>query len=137
MKEKKNKELDKLVEDVMKHSALETPSFHFTSNVMQQLTADSNSTAIVYKPLISKTGWIVLSLSVLAVMIYILFSGDTQSSGWFDAIDFSLLSNIKIPNLFSGIKFSHTTLYAFLFFGIMVCVQIPLLKSYFNKRLNL
>ena len=137
MKEKENKHIDKLVEDVMKHSALETPSFNFTTNVMQQIIADSKSTATLYKPLISRTGWMILFLSVLAVISYILLSGDTQSNGWFDIVDFSALSNFKLPNLFSGIQVSHTTLYALLFFGIMVCVQIPLLKNYFDKRLNM
>lgn len=137
MKEKENNQLDKLVDKVMKQSTLETPSFNLTANVMQHITADSKNRTTVYKPLISKTGWFILFLSVLTVMIYIVLTEDTKSNGWFDAIDFSVLSNIKIPNLFSGLKVSHTTLYALLLFGIMVCVQIPLLKNYFDKRLNL
>ncbi|TYA54794.1 hypothetical protein [Formosa maritima] len=137
MKEKKNNQLDTLIKDVMKQSALETPSFNFTANVMQQIAADSKNTATVYKPLISKTGWVVMFIGVLAIIVYILLSGDSQSNGWIDSIDFSVLSNIKIPNLFSGIQFSHTTMYALLFFGIMVCVQIPFLKNYFNKRMSL
>lgn len=137
MKEQENKQLKKLVEEVMKQSTLETPSYNFTAKVMQQITADSKSTVTTYKPLISKTGWTVLFLSVLAVMIYISLSGDTQSNSWFDAIDFNALLNFKLPNLFSGIQFSHTTLYALLFFGIMVCIQIPLLKNYFDKRFKI
>lgn len=137
MKEKENNQLDKLVDKVMKQSTLETPSFNFTANVMQHITADSKNRTTVYKPLISKTGWVVLIISILTIMIYILLSGDSQNSSWFDTLDFSMLSNIKIPNLFSGLKVSHTTLYALLLFGIMVCVQIPLLKNYFDKRLNL
>ncbi|MFV0571451.1 MAG: hypothetical protein ACK5M1_03340 [Xanthomarina gelatinilytica] len=136
MKERENKQLEKLVEDVMKQSALESPSYNFTANVMQHITAGSKSTTTVYKPLISKTGWIVLALCVLTVMIYMLLSGDSQNRGWFHSVDFSMLSSIKMPILVSGLNVSHTTLYALLFLGIMVCVQIPILKNYFDKRLS-
>ena len=137
MKENQNKHLDKLVENVMKQTALESPSFHFTSQVMQQITVESKSTATQYKPLITKTGWMVLTLSVFALMIFVVISGDFQNSEWFDAIDFSVMTNYNLSNLFSGIKLSTTTLYALILFGAMICIQIPLLKSYFNKRLNL
>lgn len=137
MKENENKYIDNLIEDVMKQTALETPSFNFTANVMQQITADSKSTATVYKPLISRTGWFTIAASVLALIGFIVLTGDAQNSNWFNTFDLNILSNIKLPNPFSGIEFSHTTLYALLFFGIMVCIQIPLLKNYFDKRLNL
>ncbi|HLV40415.1 hypothetical protein [Xanthomarina sp.] len=137
MKNKENKHLDKLVEDVMKQAVLESPSFNFTTNVMQQITADSKSTSTVYKPLISKTGWKILVLSVLTLIGYVFVSGNSQNSEWFEAIDFSAWTKYNLPNLFSGIKVSHSTWYALVLFGVMICVQIPLLKSYFNKRLNL
>jgi len=104
---------------------------------MQQILADSKSTATVYKPLITKTGWVGLFLSVLALVLYIVVSGDSQNSEWFNAIDFSVLTKFNLTNLFSGIKLSNTTLYAFILFGGMICVQIPLLKNYFDKRLNM
>ncbi len=137
MKEKENKKMDVLIEDVMKQTELESPSLNFTSNVMQQILADSKSSATVYKPLITKTGWVGLFLSVLALVLYIVVSGDSQNSEWFNAIDFSVLTKFNLTNLFSGIKLSNTTLYAFILFGGMICVQIPLLKNYFDKRLNM
>jgi uncharacterized membrane-anchored protein len=137
MKDNENKNLNKFVDNVMKQTALESPSFHFTSHVMQQITADSKSTATLYKPLISKMGWMVLTLSVLALIVLVVVSGETQNSEWFNAIDFNVLTKFNVSNLFSGIKLSTTTMYAFILFGAMICIQIPLLKSYFNKRLNL
>ncbi|MFL0352326.1 hypothetical protein [Xanthomarina sp. GH4-25] len=136
MKENVDKHIEKLVSKVMKDSVLEAPSLDFTSQVMQQVTTSSKSDVTLYKPLITKTGWVFLILIVLAFVVFVLITGDFQSSDWFDVIDFSVLSNFKMPNLLSGVKLSTTSLYALILFGIMVCIQIPLLKNYFDKRLN-
>ena len=137
MKENENKHIEYLIEDVMKQTALESPSFSFTANVMQQVNSNSKSTLTLYKPLISKTGWFAILISVLALMLSIVFTGNSQKGDLFYEVDLSVLSNLNLFNLFSETTFSYTTLYALLFFGIMVCIQIPLLKNYFDKRLNL
>ena len=60
MNENVDKHIEKLVDKAMKDSVLETPSFDFTSKVMQHVTATSKSKATVYEPLISKKVWFVV-----------------------------------------------------------------------------
>jgi len=129
MKENANKYLDQFVDKVMKTSKLETPSFDFTAKVMSQVSATSKSTVTVYKPLISKTVWGILLVLGAGLVVFSIFSKDNTTLGWFDQLDFS-----KVSNVFSGVKISQTTMYSLLMFGVMLFIQIPLLKHYFNKR---
>ena len=129
MKEHTNKDLEKFVEKVMKSSKLESPSFEFTAKVMSQVTKISNSAISVYRPLISKTTWGILLLLTFGIVIFSVFSKDTNTLGWFDTFDLS-----KIPNLFSGIQVSRTVMYSLVMFAVMLFIQVPMLKHYFNKR---
>ncbi len=131
MKENANKHIDQFVDKVMKSSKLETPSFDFTAKVMSQITVTSRSAVTVYKPLISKTTWVILFLLTVGMVGFSFFNKDTSTLGWFDKLDFSIVSN-----LFSGVKISKTTMYSLLMFGVMLFIQIPLLKHYFNKRFD-
>jgi len=121
--------MDKFVDKVMKSSTLETPSFDFTAKIMSQVTSISKSTVTVYKPLISKTGWGILLLLTAGLVVFSVYNKDTTTLGWFEKLDLS-----KVPNLFSGIKISQTAMYSLLMFAVMLFIQIPLLKHYFNKR---
>jgi len=129
MKEHTNKPIEKLVDKVMKSSTLETPSFDFTAKVMSHMISDSKSGVTVYKPLISKTAWVVLLVVAAGLIAISVYSGDAFSLGLLDKLDLS-----KVPNLFSEIKISQTAMYSLLMFAIMLCIQVPLLKHYFNKR---
>ncbi|MDO5981613.1 hypothetical protein [Flavivirga spongiicola] len=136
MKENADKYLDNLAKKVMKDTHLERPSFNFTASVMSQVTELSNNSVTEYKPLISKKGWIVISIIFLALMAYMLLGIQEGSTSWFDALDLSLLSNNKIINLFSGFSVSNTLTYAVVLFGFMLCVQVFYLKNHFNQRLQ-
>lgn len=129
MKDQTNKHIEHFVEKVMKSSSLEKPSFDFTARVMSQVTSTSSSNVTVYRPLISKTTWVVLILITVGVITYSMFSKDTMSLVWLDKLDFS-----KVSNVFSGIKISNTVMYSLLMFAIMLFIQVPMLKHYYNKR---
>ena len=129
MREHTNKDLENFVDKVMKSSSVEIPSFDFTSKVMSQVTATSKSSVTAYKPLISKTTWGIILLFTVGVVVYSSFSKDTINLGWLDKLDLS-----KVPNLFSGIKISNTVMYSLLMFAVMLFIQVPLLKHYYNKR---
>lgn len=129
MKEQTNKHIEHFVEKVMKSSSLEKPSFDFTAKVMSQVTSASRSTVTVYRPLISKTTWVILLLITAGVITYSLFSNDTTSLVWLDKLDLS-----KVSNIFSGIKISNTVMYSLLMFAVMLFIQVPMLKHYYNKR---
>lgn len=139
MKEKATKNVEELVDKMMRSSRLETPSFNFTDVVMQHIVAASENKVTAYKPLISKTVWGFILAGFISIVIYAVFAAQTEPTGWLDAVNFSLLSNNKISQILSNFKLqnitiSKTVVYAFGFFLVMFCAQIPILKHHLNQR---
>lgn len=126
MKEE-DKNIEKFIEKVMAETSLETPSFDFTSKIMKQVAVEKEAKVAVYKPLISKPVWYSISAILLAIIAYSFFNGSKETQ--FD-IDLSA----KISSLIPNIHFSDTTTYSVLIVTLMVLIQIPILKSYFEKR---
>ena len=136
MKANSDKHIEKLVDKIMKDVSLDTPSSNFTTNVMTQVETIVNQSTIKYQPLISKRSWVLILISVFTLITYFVFDASLESSGWFSGIDFSLVSSNKLTNTMSSLKLSKTTFYAVIILSVMLFVQIPVLKYYFNKRLD-
>ena len=131
MKEE-NKNIENLIDKMMAENTLETPSFDFTSKIMAQVLVTEKSKVKSYKPLISKTSWILIGVGAIALVVYAsLFSGTEYNPG----IDKSYTE--RFSTLFSGIHFSKNILYAILVVPFMILIQIGLLKNYFDKRFEL
>jgi hypothetical protein len=120
----------------MKETTLDTPSVDFTAQVMSQILKIRTSQATVYKPLISKWVWYGIFISMLGLIAYLSFNDSAVSGGLLDKFNLGTLPKLNIPNLFSGLQFSRTTLYACGFLTIMLFIQIPILKNYMDKRLE-
>ena len=126
MKANTDKQIEKLVDKMMKETTLEKPSFDFTLNVMSQVKALSSSSVMIYKPLISKKGWIFIAIVLLALTLYLAFGIKTESTGFLSTIDFSVLANNKISNTLSGFKISS----CFAAFGTYdLCANTNIKKS--------
>ncbi len=134
MQENVDKKIDHLVKKMMNNVSVETPSFNFTDSVMSQVNAIESSDVTVYKPLISKNIWVFILIGFCVLLGYLIFGAETEGLSWFSAIDFNVLSSNRLFEALSGFAVSKTLLYAISFFGLMMCIQIPLLKSYFDKR---
>ncbi len=135
MNEKVDKQIEKLVERSMKTQSLESPSSNFTSVVMDQVLALNKSKVTIYKPLISKPMWFALFVVALLVVSYIIFGMNTTETAWLNFIDLSFITDNKLSNTLSGFKVSKTVMYSVVLFGIMLFIQVPILKSYFDKRI--
>ena len=131
-----NKHIDSLVEKVVKESSLESPSLDFTSNIMSQIEAVSQNEITVYEPLISKRVWLAISILVIVSLSYGILGNGLESLGWFDNIDYSIISNNKVTEVISGITFSKTLMYAVGLCGLLFFIQIPMMKHYFDKQLE-
>lgn len=131
-----NKHIDNFVDKVVKDSSLESPSLDFTSNIMSQIECITQSEITVYKPLISKQVWFIIGVLIVAGLTYLMLGNSLQTTGWFDGLDYSLISNNKVTAALSSITFSKTLMYAIIFLGVVFFIQIPLLKNYFDKRLE-
>lgn len=127
-----DKNIENLIDKMMAENTLETPSFDFTSKVMSQVLVAEKSNVKSYKPLISKTTWIIIGFGLLGLGIYAsLFSGTEYNLG----IDKSYTEGFS--TMFSGIHLSKNILYAILVIPFMVLIQIGVLKNYFDKKYQL
>ncbi len=131
-----NKKLDDFVEKVVKDSSLESPSLDFTNKIMSKIETISQSEITVYRPLISKKAWFIIATLIIGGLTYLMLGDNMQTTGWFDSLDYSLITNNKITEKIGSVTFSKTLMYAITFFAVVFFIQIPLLKNYFDKRLE-
>lgn len=136
MKDNVDNHIDKLVKKSMKKTSLESPSLGFTNSVMAQVNALQHSTVTTYRPLISKPVWFVIFTVALLIVLYIIFGTTTNDAGWLSFIDLSFITNNKFSNALSGFNVSKSVMYAVVLFGLMLFIQIPILKHNFDKRLE-
>lgn len=127
-----DKNIENLIDKMMSEDTLESPSIDFTSKIMTQVLVAEKNKVKIYKPLISKTIWVIIGFSLLALTVYAsLFSGTEYNLG----IDKSYTE--RFSTLFSGIHLSKNILYAILIVPFMILIQIGLLKNYFDKKYEL
>ena len=135
MQEDKN--LEKLVDNLMKYDRLQKPSQDFTSSVMEHIESlKTSKTTIVYKPLISKPAWAVIGVCVLVIAGFAVFGTSTSQSTWLPQVNYDALVHNNLTNTLSGFKFSSTTMYAVVLLALMLCIQVPLLKNYMDRQLT-
>lgn len=127
--------LNDLGKRIIKDANLESPSLDFTKNLMAKIEAQSSASSIVYKPLISKVGWVCIIVILSAISIYLSLSG-SKDTLLFNTIDYSGLTKHKISELMSGVTISKSVIYAIGFFGLVWCIQIAIMKHFLNKRLE-
>lgn len=132
--ENEDKRIEDLVNKLMSADSLEQAPMDFTDNVMSKIEMLSETKTIVYKPLISKYVWWLLGLGFVALIFNIIFNKSTDSSRSSERFNLPEISLNLFSNL--SIDFSSTLMYATVLLAIMVAIQIPLLKQYFNQRLS-
>ena len=128
-------ELDAFAKKYVKEIPKEKTTNDFTTSVMQSILKESKSKVFATKALISKKGWAIISLFVLAVIL-IPFNGSEESAINFPEVNFSFLDKFQLPNLFESISISNTVLYSVFFFGLMIIAQVIFLKNHFEKRIE-
>ncbi|MFP4845528.1 hypothetical protein [Winogradskyella sp. PE311] len=132
--EKDDKRIEDFVNKLIEADQLETPSFNFTENVIYKVEALNTSDVTVYKPLISKYVLWSIALSFTAFVVYVLFSKPSNTVSLSERYNLPQVSFNFLENY--SVNFSSTIMYAAVLLAIMVSIQIPLLKQYFNNRLS-
>lgn len=128
-------QLEAFVKKYVKEIPLEEPSDDFTNQVMSKIEAQQSSLT-KYVPLI---GWKIWSLVVLVLSALFFIPFQKSENPIFDKVTLDIwIKSVRdqLPN-FSGLSVSDTTSYAFLFFAIMMVIQIYYLKNYFSKRYDM
>ena len=130
--EKQYKHIDKITRNIIKDGGLHQPSANFLTHVMEAIETQAESQSIVYKPLISKTNWILLFV-LTAIVLVLLFVFPVFS-------ETALFSQLTIPEGFNFelnlpvLKLSKTTIYGIGFLSLFL-IQIPFLKMQLNKSI--
>jgi hypothetical protein len=133
MKANEDKNIEKLVNYIMKDAKLESPSSNFTLNVMSQVLQTKTSDVTVYKPLISRKTFIVVFGFIITLFIYLLINKDQQTNGWPTYLNINTTYYNNFTTLF---KFSKITTCTAVLTTVMLLIQISFLKNYFDKQLE-
>ena len=133
MKEQEAEQLENLVAKAMQKTTLETPSFQFTDRVMAAVNAQPQSIATRYAPLIPKYIWAIIVTSIIGLTGYLWFSVQPTLQIW-PRLSFDFMENNPISKELASFTVSKITVYAVLLLAVMFCVQIAVLKRYFDKR---
>ena len=132
--ESDEKKIEYFIDKIMSEDVLEQPSLDFTNAVMSKVEAISISDATVYKPLISKPVWILILGSFTALIGYVILGNNATTASCTDRLELPNVSFNFFENVSSNM--SSTLMYAVVLLAIMISIQIPLLKHYFNKRMT-
>ena len=135
MKRNEDKNIEQFVDKVMKETPLESPSRDFTSKVMANVLAMDKSKATVYKPLISKTGWVLIFGGIIATMVYFIINGGAQAEGQPWSFGPGIKDFIKTFNNVHLFQLSRVTVNVIVVSMILIFIQIALLKNHLDKRL--
>ncbi|TVZ16287.1 hypothetical protein [Maribacter sp. MAR_2009_72] len=131
MKENNDKLLEKLVDKMMKDSPVESPSFDFTANVMSKVFKTKTNEAYLYKPLIPKSVFFIIFVSVILLFMYAFINGEASTDSWANHLNFTkAYSKLSI----SFLSVSKETTYIIFAAILMFLVQITFLKKYFDNK---
>lgn len=133
MKEQEAKELEKLIAKVMQKAPLESPSLQFTDNIMAAINVEEKSVAFRYRPLLPKYIWFVIAAIVVGITTYLWIMLQPAPLD-FPNLLFSFMEKSTFSKEVAAFSPSKVTAYAMLLFAIMLCVQIPVLRSYLTKE---
>jgi hypothetical protein len=94
---KQEKIQDRLMMDLFSHHEVSEPSASFEERVMYRVSVEKRYDPEIYRPVINRTGWIIISIVVLAlVFLSVYLSND--GVGYLDRL-FSLKINFNYPEI--------------------------------------
>jgi len=134
MKENKEENLEKFIDKLMEYDRLEHPSSNFVNQVMKQVEVLGEKKITVYKPLISKRAWFAMASLLVVMVAYLYTTSEPSQSSWLTSLNFDTIFNTNFSNPLSKLKFSNYTVYAVVFFAVMLSIQVPLVKQYLDKK---
>jgi hypothetical protein len=134
MKESNDKNMEQFIAKAIKETTLESPSNDFTNKIMNDVWAMEKSKATTYKPLISKTGWMIIFTGFTAAIVYLFLNGGAQSDGHTWSFGPGVKNFINSFSDFHLFQFSRITINVIVLSAILMLAQITLLKNLLDKR---
>jgi hypothetical protein len=134
MKNREDKNIDKLVASLVSETSVESPSVDFTAKVMSGVFAVEKNKAFIYKPAISKKAWLIIFGIIIALFAVLIFNTQSLSEGNKFDLTFSYLD--KFAKAVTTFQFSSLTANILFAASVMVFIQAFLLKTYLNKKFH-
>ncbi len=136
MNDKLGNELDDFTKKLVKELPSEQPSSVFLNNVMNAVNDIEVKESKVWKPLISVKVWFLIVVLIIGSMLLLLKTEPIKRPEFLSKIDVSKLFSVFSTDYSFTFITSNTVIYGFLFFAIMMAIQIVYLKNYHNKQFN-
>ena len=138
MEENRDKQLDDFVKKVVKKAGLEAPSDDFTQSIMSKIVAQNEKRMVTrYKPLISKTSWLVLAGIAFFLLGYVIFGNSDLTVSWMPSINEVAIDNIGFMNTLANLQLPNTLVYSLTGLTLFIYVQIFYLKKHMESRYTL
>jgi len=129
-----DKKIEEFTKYIIKEANIETPSSDFVNKVMESVKLESKiSLSSVYKPLISKSTWFIITVLIVIVSFFII-TETPQDSTLLTKMNFDVFKNLPSINFFEKIHFSNLFTFSFVLFSVLVLFQLVAIKNYFNKQ---
>ena len=129
------KELEQMVDSLMKDDGLQAPSMDFTKNVVEKALANQLILEKREQPLLPKWIWYVMFLLVLGFMLF----GLQQYSPTGNVVSYGHYLELFgdwYSQFFARMRFSKTLLYVAVVGGALTCLQTVVLKNYWNGKFS-
>jgi len=134
MSDKQMDRLDVLTKKMVKEIPQEKPSINFSKNVMDTVFAIELAKELKKsKPLIAKKTWFLLGMIIVAATIF-LYMNATSNTSLLATIDISTYTNAIYFDMPMGFSVSNATIYGFVFFALMIGIQIKYIKNYHSRN---
>lgn len=138
MEDTNEKRLDDFVKKVVNSTGLESPSIDFTKNIISKIAAqEAKNTATVYRPLISKTSWMIVATITLLLFGFIFFGKLDLTISWLPDINLVALNKIGFMDVLSQLHLPNTVVYSLIGIMLFFYVQIIFLKRHLESRFAL
>lgn len=127
--EKQSKNIDKITKNIIKDAGLHQPSPSFLATIMEAIETQSVSKPVVYKPLISKSKWMLLFTITLVAFILLFVFPVFSETPLFS--QFTIPEELNFEFSLPKVNLSKTTIYGVGFLSLFL-IQIPFLKKQLN-----
>jgi len=131
---------DDVIKSIFDEGGLEKPSDSFTNSIINTIKTQSGDSVFVYKPVISRSAWLVIAFLGIALFAYLFFGFSPEGQG-LDLYGFTLnFDTSKIKGILNKIAFSFeitpilkTSLIALTFFTFSNLIIFELRNRSFFK----
>ncbi|WP_350287636.1 hypothetical protein [uncultured Croceitalea sp.] len=126
------KKLESIIDTLMEHDELTAPSADFTKKIMLSIAAIEKNKTIV-KPLFSQRAWLITAAAV-ALCVYFTFNLSGSNPITTEYLSGFNDFNTWLSKYALNFKVSKALVSSIVITGLMVCLQMFLLKKHFDRR---